>query len=161
MKEEEIAQALSQGIPAADLVRQGYPKSWTYAVARRLREGGSTPLPQPDTNNAPLPAGSDTTLEADPEIIELKKAIRKAELEKQLAEVSGPPEGLERLAALEKQAAELASAVKDVEADVESCPLNGLGYSFECSCGAVAEVSAVVRCTACGRETSYGWFPEK
>ena len=49
----------------------------------------------------------DSNSENDPEILELKKELRKAELRRQLAEINAPIEVEDRIMALEKNAQEV------------------------------------------------------
>ena len=99
--------------------------------------------------------------------MELKKALRKAELERQIEEIRGPSSTESRLLALEEKAETLEAALADViddhhglEQRVDGSPLSGLRERFECSCGAEGIVAARVVCTSCGRETSHGWWPK-
>lgn len=111
-KEEEIASLLSQGIQPAELVRRGYPKSTVYKVARRIAKEA---IPISGDPASPVPGAADSVddpaLEADPDILELKKAVRKAQLEWQLAEIRAPIDLEARLARVEE-------AVNNLIADV-------------------------------------------
>ena len=166
-KESEIAGLLSQGIPPSELVRKGLTRSTVYKVAKRLQE--RTPeqpgTAQGDTDGAKAVTGYDLdpALEADPEIVELRKSIRKAELEQQLADLKAPTRFEPRLLMLEKTVGEMAEAVTglindldEVEQQVEGSPLSGLRKKFRCSCGQTGLVAASVVCTSCGAQTTYG-----
>ena len=87
-KEEEIAKLLTEGKTPQELVSLGYSRGWVYRVNARLKPEGSTPK----EGEGILDVGIDSTVESDPEVLELKKALRKAQLERQIAEVSGPVE---------------------------------------------------------------------
>ena len=158
-KEEEIAQLFSQGTSAVDLVRLGFARGTVYKVAKRLL-GQSTPLPGtpatkiPDLRIAP-------EIEGDPEIVELKKVIRKAELERQLAELNGSTGLDEHVKSLEKALGVLAEQTETLQVVVDASPLSGLGLEYKCTCGAEGMVASKIECTACGKETSYGWFSKE
>ena len=159
-KEEEIARLLAEGITPVDLIKRGFRRATVYKVNRRVQTGGT---PQED---ASVPA-TDRAVEDDPQILELKKALRKAELERQIEEIRGPSSAESRLLALEENAETSAAALAEViddhdglEQRVDGSPLSGLRERFECSCGVGGMVAAKVVCTSCGAETSYGWSPK-
>ena len=154
MKEQEIAKLLSEGKQAADLVRQGYSRGTVYKVARRLNNGGTTP---PAANNV----ASSSRVEDDPEIIGLKIAIRKAELEAQLGQVDVPVDIVDLVRKMEREINGLTASVAYLHEQLESSPLNGIRREFECPCGSVGAVAVNVECTVCGGETRYGWWPDQ
>ena len=164
-KENEIAGLLSQGIAPAELVRKGYARGTVYKVRRRLEQPGTA------QENGETPAVADPeldpALEADPEIMELKKAIRKTELEQQLADLQAPTRFEPRLSTVEKTVSSVTTTVKgmledveDLRQQVEGSPVSGLREKFRCSCGQTGFVAVHVRCTSCRAETTYGWQPE-
>ena len=160
-KEEEIARLLSEGTAAAALVQRVYARGTVYKVAARVREGG-TPTARPEDD------GIDVDVENDPEVIDLKKELRRAELERQIEEIKGPSSTETRLLALEHRLEDLEATLEGaeeahdrLEALTGQSPLGGLRERFACSCGAEGMVAAKVVCTSCGRETSHGWWPSK
>ncbi len=124
-KEEEIARLLSQGTQPTELVRKGYNRSTVYKVARRER----TPTPQdpasPIAGAADLVA--DAKLEADPEIMERKKAVRMAQLDLQLAEIRAPIDLEARLVTVEEHVAALLEAVTHLVEDIWGVPFTETG----------------------------------
>ena len=157
--EEEIGRLLAEGNKPAELIQRGFKRGTVYKVNRRLQTGG-TPSESGDK-------GLDPSIESDPEVMDLRKALRKAELERQLEEFKGPSSTESRLLALEEQWEEMEAtldetmaAYRHVVVRVDGSPLNGLRQNFECSCGAKGHVSARIVCTSCGRETSQGWWPD-
>ena len=174
-KENEIAGLLSEGFPAAELVRSGYTRSTVYKVNKKVNkrlQQPSTPE-QPGTaqatgdTTAVADAGLDPAIEADQEIAELRKAIRRAELKQQLADIKAPVRFEQRLATGEKTVAGITTALKgmledlaDLRDEVEGSPLHGLREKFRCACGQTGLVAAHVVCTSCGAGTTYGWQPE-
>ena len=170
-KENEIARLLSEGIAPAELVRRGYTRSTVYKVNKRLQQPSTPEQPGTAQENGDTKAVADPelnpALEADPEIMGLKKAIRKAELEQQLADLQAPTRFEPRLSTVEKTVSSIATAVKgmledleDLRLRVEGSPFSGLREKFRCSCGQTGLVAAAVVCTSCGAETTYGWRPE-
>ena len=154
-KEEQIARLLSQGTPPAELVHQGPAKSTVYKVARRLveRDGShvSADKESPDV---------DLEVENDPDIIQLKKDLRKAHLERQIAEIRAPIDLEARLTRIEEGLDEGSDALSNLRKRVDGSPLAGIRHLFECSCGTKGLVAVRVCCTACGKESRYGWFPK-
>jgi len=53
------------------------------------------------------------------------------------------------------------SALEELEGQVCGNPLAGLRYQFKCDCGAKGHIAAAVKCTACGKEVWWGWWPEE
>ena len=153
MKEQEIAKLLSEGKQAADLVRQGYSRGTVYKVARRLNNGGTTP-------QAPDVVASSSRVEDDPEIVGLKIAIRKAELEAQLGQVDVPVDIVDKVRKMEKEINELSVRIAYLHEQFEASSLTGIRREFECSCGSTGTVAVNVECTVCGGETRYGWWPK-
>ena len=121
--------------------------------------GNTTPQEQTNPTSGSADPAVDPTLEADPEIIDLKKSLRKAQLQRQLEEFSGPA-GLEnRLLDAETQLEILTEELWDLQGRMDGSLLVGIHGGYECTCGAKGLVSVKVRCTACDKETSYGWYP--
>lgn len=108
MKEEEIARLLSNGRTPAELIRQGHSRGTVYKVAKRLAEGGTR---QGAGQSGSLGVGLDPEIESDPEILEFKKQLRKAQLERAIAEVRAPLDLKARLSKLEKAVNELTEVV--------------------------------------------------
>ena len=161
-KEQEIAKLLSQGTPPVELIQRGFARATVYKVNRRLAQE-RTPTPGDSASSVPGAADSvtDMTLEADPEILELKKALRMAQLERQLAEIKAPIDLEARLVRLEEHVAALLEAVDNLIEDVKGSPLMSIRQRFKCSCGNGGLVAVRVHCTACGSETRCDWFPDE
>ncbi len=119
-KEEEIANLLAKGIPPVEVIRQGYARGTTYKVQRRLAQE-ATPTPGDSASPLTEAGGSvnDPGLDADPEILEKKKAVRMAQLDQQLAEIKQPLDFEPRLARMEKQVEALNQAVTHLIEDVD------------------------------------------
>ena len=133
-------------------------------MARSLAKETTAPQSPAIPATSATDSAVDPTLETDPEVMELKKALRKAQLQSQIGQLRAliDPEKEERLAALEKREGELEEVVLSLQMELDSCPLTGMRERFECSCGAAKGLVAVtVYCTRCGEESGYGWFPKK
>jgi hypothetical protein len=145
-KEEEIAKLLSQGTLPAELVRQGHSRGTVYKVARRLAERGTT-APHHSDSRASEASNSayDSALEADPEILDLKKELRKAQLERQLAEMRAPIDLEDRLAKIEKDMQGLVGRFTHLNDKIEGSLLLGLRRVFKCACGKQGLVAALRR----------------
>ena len=49
-----------------------------------------------------------------------------------------------------------------VESEVHANPLSGAEYQITCNgCGSKGWIAVAIKCTKCGRETYWGWFPKK
>lgn len=162
-KEEEIARFLSEGSTPSELVKRGFARGTVYKVARLIGKKSSG---EGISNDDHTP--TDAEIESDPEIVRLRKDLRKAELERKLAELNGPILFEPRLAHVESELKEFDDTLSDLYETIETMnvaargsPLTGLRENFTCSCGAKGMVAAQIQCTACGRERSYGWFPKE
>lgn len=115
MKEQEIAQLLRNGVKPSDVVHQGYARGTVYKVHKQLREEGGTPR---GGGEAEAQAGD--SLDNDPEILELKKALRKAQLEKELAEIKSQTKSEVHLSDLETRVSTLEENVEAISTCVEN-----------------------------------------
>ena len=68
---------ISDGRTPAELIRQGYSRDTVYKAAKRMAEEG-TPRGAGKFDSAGEEA--DPAVESDPEVLELKKQLRKAQL---------------------------------------------------------------------------------
>ena len=114
MKEEEIAQLLRDGAKPTDLVHQGFSRGTVYKVHKQLRGEGGTRI---GTKESEHPA--EDSLENDPEILELKKELRKAQLEKELAEIKSQAKSEVHLNDLETRVSSLEDDVLSIWKVVE------------------------------------------
>ena len=117
-KEGEIAQLLREGTLPVELVRRGYARGTVYKVSGRLKKEGSILQTQTNQSAKDLLSKPDPTLQADPEIIELKKAVLKAELQKKLAQIGEQPDLLMRLVKLEVELDEAWDIIFDLQTKV-------------------------------------------
>ncbi len=143
-----------------------------YKSQRQLAEGGMAygpPGENPQARNHELSGASkagirrnieapDPQVEADPEIVQLKIELRKAQLRKQLGEVGAPTELESRVVALENRMEEIFTEFRALEPNVYSSPLVGFRDEYQCSCGAEDQVAARVVCLNCGETEEYSWW---
>ncbi len=162
-KEQAIASLLSEGKKPVDVIRQGYSRGTVYKVAKQVQVE-STPL-----------SDVDHAVEADPEIVDLKKQLRKAQLKHQIANLSMPSNLEARLKAIEERlgilwektregdvVVGLEDAMTKVQEVLKNTPLKGLCSKFQCKgCSSQGLLAIPVRCTACGKMTRWGWWPKK
>lgn len=175
-KEAEIARLLSEGATPVEVIALGYARSTAHKVASRLRAESAR-------GNGAAETSGDPDIENDPEIMKLKKAIRKAQLELEKAQLERELEEIKGPSTMESLLADLKTRLADLEGkfghdsyllgelidfvcdylapQVYDCPLSGMRSRFECSCGAKGLVAAKVVCTWCNEETSFGWWRER
>jgi hypothetical protein len=161
-KTQEIREKLEAGETPVDLKKQGYKHGLIYKVNKQMKT--TTLVKSEPVNVKPSPKvtlGSND-IDADPEIYQLKKDIRKAELERKLAEVVAPMEAEPRIKALEDRLTEMENAIDwacegviDLQTIMDNTPLSGLWQKHQCSCGAENYLAIVVQCTKCGKEYLY------
>jgi len=57
---------------------------------------------------------------------------------------------------------DLKTRIAELEGNLKAIPLYGLRKTFKCdSCGAGSYVAALIKCTTCGKERWWGWWPKK
>ena len=78
-KEQEIALLLSQGTTPSGLVKQGFARGTVYKVAKRVGKKADTEGTLPEDHPP-----TDTEIESDPEIVRLRKDLRKKFLSKRI-----------------------------------------------------------------------------
>ena len=157
-KEEEIGRLLAEGNKPAELIQRGFKRGTVYKVNRRLQTAGTPP----DFGERDV----DASIENDPSVVSLKKALRESQLSREIDEVKGLPSSEGRLLALEVKVDELEAtldeaidAYQSLKAGINGSPLRGLRENFKCECGETGLVAVKVECTRCSRETTYGWRP--
>ncbi len=84
--------------------------------------------------------------------------VEAALIEQKLASAESQIQELEtRVEVLE----EIGTDLDDIAARLDDTPAVGLRHKFTCHCGASGFVALRIRCTKCGRETWWGWHPER
>ena len=148
MKEQEIAGLLRDGATPTHLVHQGYARGTVYKVHKRLRGEGGSPM-----GGGEVEAQVGDSLDNDPEILELKKALRKAQLQRELSAIKSDPGSEDRLGSIE-------SRLQNLEVEVNGSLLAGVPEEFECwDCGSHRTVAVTVHCTVCESTVELGTYP--
>ena len=112
---QQIEQLLRDGKSSRQVIDMRYNPSSVYKVQRRVRAGAGTPITE---GNDPTPSTAglgdeqrDPEVESHPEVIELKRELRKVQLQNQIAAVRVPAGMGRRLDSLEKTVSEMAELV--------------------------------------------------
>jgi len=112
---QQIEQLLRDGKSSRQVIDMRYNPSSVYKVQRRVRAGASAPITE---GNDPTPPTArlgdehlDPEVESHPEVIELKRELRKVQLQSQIAAVRAPVGTEKRLDSLEKTVSEMAELV--------------------------------------------------
>ena len=112
---KQIEQLLREGKSSRQVIDMRYNPSSVYKVQRRVRAGASAPITE---GNDPTPPTArlgdehlDLEVESHPEVIELKRELRKVQLQSQIAAVRVPAGMEKRLDSLEKTVSEMAELV--------------------------------------------------
>jgi len=219
---DTIVALLEEGETSGEIIGMGYKAGSVYSAQRKWRQGkidigaGDNTNASAKTTSSPITATTERDIESDPEIVELKKEIRKAELKRQLGMAKAPLDldillsaafdvGRDRLNACDygedglctlwqwsrpneipKNIGEAVPAGEDgwrirpsplycalctayldcdiqdeVDAAINKVPLHDLRERFKCSCGTRGMVAVHFKCTNCGKESWWGWWPGK
>ena len=112
---QQIEQLLRDGKSSRQIIDLRYNPSSVYKVQRRVRAVASAPITE---GNDPTPPTAglgdehlDPEVESHPEVIELKRELRKVQLQSQIAAVRAPAGMEKRLDSLEKTVSEMAELV--------------------------------------------------
>ena len=112
---QQIERLLRDGKSSRQIIDMRYNPSSVYKVQRRVRAMARAPI---TGGNDPAPAMAglgdeqrDPEVESHPEVVELKRELRKVQLQSQIAAVRAPAGMEERLDSLEKTVSEMAELV--------------------------------------------------
>ena len=113
---QQIEQLLRDGKSSRQVIDMRYNPSSVYKVQRRVRAGASAPIISEGNDPTPPTARlgdeqRDPEVESHPEVVELKRELRKAQLQSQIAAVRVPAGMEKRLDSLEKTVSEMAELV--------------------------------------------------
>jgi hypothetical protein len=82
-------------------------------------------------------------------------------LEKKAMELEGKV-GNSQSPAVAQKVEELGEAIKKISTNLKGTPGYGVRHTFNCEkCSDKGHVAVMYRCTKCGHERWYGWWPEK
>ena len=112
---QQIERLLRDGKSSRQVIDMRYNPSSVYKAQRRVRAGASAPITE---GNDPTPPTAqrgdeqrDPEVESHPEVVELKRALRKVQLQSQIAAVRAPAGREKRVDSLEKTVSEMAELV--------------------------------------------------
>jgi hypothetical protein len=187
---QAAAKATSTGAtpkPASvPVTRAQTPASMPVTAAKAAQPGGGMPVgaaKPAQSGGSPAarpvqPARQENRAEVSAETVNAMNA-KIAELSKQLAQMGA---AMKRIELLERKAAELenkvarnsetpattqrvqelSEAVKKISNNLKGTPGYGVKNTFTCEkCSDHGHVAVMYKCTSCGRERWYGWWPEK
>jgi hypothetical protein len=148
-KTQEITQKLQSGITPGEIIKQGYSHGLVYKQNKKLKENklDTAVIRDPSKVNETVSIAKDVDIENDPEIFQLKREIRKAELERKLTDVLNHTDIVETINSLEKR-------IKIFEDFIDTPPLSDLNKKFKCDCGEEDYLGIRVQCMHCGKEYS-------
>lgn len=138
---KHVEKLLREGRKPKELIELGFPKSVVTKVRRQLREEKTAPQSRTQKGRSKVTPPVETTLvQARPGSLEGK--VRQLET---------------RVQSLEATSAK----IEDIETRLHGTPALGLRQRFKCDCGSSGYVAIHIKCTKCGREDYWGWWPEK
>jgi hypothetical protein len=145
---EHVEQLLRQGRKPKELVELGFSKQVVSRVRRRLREEkrASQPRTGKSKGKGESRCQSTVALPAETALV----APKLGSLESKIQQLESRMETLEALGA----------DLEDIETRINGTPALGLKHHFKCDCGASGYVAVRIKCTKCGRETYWGWWPK-
>ena len=114
-----------------------------------------------------IPAGTDYPQAIVPKVEERLAAAEAAlekmgQLEGAVSEAYGAIGQLRQvLQAVAAQVQALCGTVDSISKNLQATPVYGLRHSFTCrSCRSTGVVTVRIRCTRCGQESWWGWYPQ-
>ena len=148
---EHVEYLLRQGRKPKELLALGFPKRVITKVRRQLEEEKIAQQVKMTKAGHKAKGCPQPSVVSEGNMETMYKKL--ASLESELSELKG------RIELLESARAESAS-VEDIEARLDDTPAIGLKHRFKCDCGASGLVALHIKCTKCGKETWWGWFPK-
>ena len=144
---EHVEHLLREGRKPKELLELGFPKAIVTRVRRQLRE-------EKTTHSVPK-GGAEAKSRSQPSAT---SPVEMAPIQQKLASLESEIKELEsRVEILETIGMDLV----DMGARLDGTPALGLKDKFTCHCGASGFVALRIKCTKCGRETWWGWYPER
>jgi hypothetical protein len=94
---------------------------------------------------------------------QMNQTVQRIEfLEKKLAEVEANSRTPKESPAVAQKVQALDEEIKKISTNLKGTPGYGVRNSFNCEkCHDHGHVAVMYRCTSCGRERWYGWWPNK
>jgi uncharacterized phage infection (PIP) family protein YhgE len=154
----------AQAAPARETIKSSQTQA---APAREMK---ATPT-RPATRDVPRAAISHNEAENTRAMVaDLAERVARIEatlgkldqLQKMVTEIKAISQQLQDIQAMVKQLREVAEQVEDISLKLRSTPAYDIGELFKCnSCGSKGLVAIRIKCTDCGRENWWGWWPEE
>ena len=144
---EHVRYLLRQGRKPKELVELGFPKSVVTRIRKQL--GGATS--QSRTAKGKAEVESCSLSKVTPPAKAASVPPNPGALRSKVRQLESRMEVLEALSA----------KLEDIESRLDGTPTLGLKHRFKCDCGTSGFVALHIKCTKCGRETYWGWWPEK
>ena len=145
---EHVEHLLRQGRKPKELIELGFPKLVVTRVRRQLRVEKAAPRSR---TQKVTEVGSRPRSAVTPLVETTPVQPRPGSLESKVQQLES------QLDVLEAIIAELGN----IETRLDGTPTLGLKHHFKCDCGAAGFVAVHIKCTKCGRDTHWGWWPEK
>jgi len=149
---EHVEYLLTQGKDPKELVELGFPKHVVTRVSRRLKKEKAAERVRAPNSERKGKALSETSAVSADNVVAIPEKL--VFLESNLKAMQ------KRIGVLEAQNAQAVS-VDDLNSRLKGTPVLGLKQRFKCDCGASGFVAVHIQCTKCGRESWWGWHPEK
>ena len=135
---QHVEHLLRQGKKPEELVELGFPKQVVTMVRRQLREEKAAQRVKPAKGAT--------------------KGLRETAAD--TGDSSGAME--QKVASLEQGLQVLDSRVDALTERLDNTPTADMRYRFKCDgCGSEGLLATRIRCTKCGREVWWGWFPNR
>jgi hypothetical protein len=176
---DSLIESLSRSTPtpAPTAKPSGTPAPRTPASnTRPAAAAPATPLNTSPAGKTPAAAKPEPKAEINPSVIDSLNS-KMAELSKQVEQMSS---GLKRLDALEKKMSDLehkidgqnpsmvrkvqimSEQLRKIAGNLKDTPGYGIHHTFSCdACNDRGNVAILFRCTSCGHEKWYGWWPKR
>jgi len=145
---EHVEHLLRQGRKPKELIELGFPKSVVTRVRWQLREEKKASQPKTEKGKGGGESHSQSTVTPLVETTPVQPGP--GSLENKVRQLDSRVEVLEAISA----------ELDDIETRLDGTPALGLKHHFKCDCGASGFVALHIKCTKCGRESWWGWFPE-
>ncbi|MFC2070411.1 hypothetical protein ACFLTB_04485 [Chloroflexota bacterium] len=165
---EEIREKLQSGLTPVQVIKQGHKRWLVYKINREISKGIKREISSKDSKvSGENDLNENVDIENDSDIMALKKALRKAELQKQISEMVVSESMELKITAIEEKMEKITEMndflfdeTVDIRTVLRETPLAGIRSTFKCKCGAKGLLGVLVHCTDCGTDTSFGWFSE-
>jgi hypothetical protein len=161
-KSQEIKVKLEEGATPKELIKYGYKPGLVYKVNRQVKDNTMDCKALSSNQQQADITIENSSLESEPEVIALKKAIRVAELKKKLTEINAPLEIELRMQTLEEKVValevgidQLFDSIIDIQTILNNPPMSEIYHEHQCYCGQKGIWAIKAQCPKCGRDYLY------